>query len=337
MNLNKRLDAFVALGKRLQQLDEETVARLSRQAASKNNWFTEYNVKKALEGVIKQLDEQDLRHWIEKYNIGTSATPKKVGIVMAGNIPLVGFHDFLCVLLAGHEVYAKVSSQDPILPPFVGNMLLEIEPGFAPYIHFEERLNMAEVMIATGSDNSSRYFNYYFGKMPHIIRQNRTSVAVLTGKETSDDFCRLADDIFIYFGLGCRNVSKIYVPENYTFDKFYEAIEDRAGIREHHKYNNNYDYNKSIYLINSVPHLDNGFLILTENKSLVSPISVLYYERYQDESDLALRIQQNRQKIQCIVSKNAWYPQSLSFGEAQQPNVWDYADGVDTMAFLIGL
>lgn len=337
MNLNKRLEAFIALGNRLQQLDDNSLALLSRQAASKNNWFTEPNVREAFAGVTKLLNENDLRQWLEKYTIPTPANPKKVGIVMAGNIPLVGFHDFMCVLLAGHEVYAKLSSQDPVLPQFVAKQLLEIEPGFADYIHFEERLNAAEVMIATGSDNSSRYFHYYFGKMPHIIRQNRTSVGVLTGKETAEDYRNLGKDIFTYYGLGCRNVSKLYVPENFMVDPFYEAIQEQEHIREHHKYNNNYDYNKSIYLVNGVPHFDNGFLILTENKSLVSPISVLYFERYTDESALALKIQENKQKIQCIVSKDGWYPQSFSFGEAQQPRVWDYADGVDTMAFLTAL
>ncbi|WP_394990285.1 hypothetical protein [Emticicia sp.] len=217
---------------------------------------------------------------------------------------------------------------------FIINKLFELNPDFRNYIQIVDRLNDADALIATGSDNTAKHFEYYFAKKPHIIRKNRSSIAILSGDETKTDLGNLGNDIFQYFGLGCRNVSKLYVPQGYTFDKFYEAIEYWNTICLHHKYNNNYDYNKSIYLVNRVIHLDNGFLLLKEDEALVSPISVCFWETYNDEEHLKTLIENKRDKIQCIVSKGGYFENSYSFGEAQMPKLDDFADGVNTMEFL---
>jgi hypothetical protein len=261
-------------------------------------------------------------------------TEKKIGIAMAGNIPLVGFHDLMCVLLSGHQLVAKLSSSDSVLMKFVRDSIISIDSSFADKLLFEERLNGVDAVIATGSDNTSRYFEYYFRNIPHIIRKNRTSCAVIVGEESPEEYSMLGKDIFCYFGLGCRNVSKIFVPENFDFPVMLKSLESFQPIVNHHKYANNYDYQKSILLINQTHHYDNGFLLLTENENLVSPISTVYYQFYKDQNDLSLKLQSMADKIQCIVSAQGWYKQSVPFGEAQFPLVSDYADGVDTMAFL---
>jgi hypothetical protein len=241
------------------------------------------------------------------------------------------------VLLSGHHLYAKLSSEDPVLIKYLVRQLLFIEPAFEDQIHFVEMLKEADAFIATGSDNTSRYFAYYFAKKPHIIRRNRTSVGILNGQETQEELRSLGQDLLQYYGLGCRNVSKVFVPENFSFVPFFEAIEEMHGVNDHHKYRNNYDYNRSILLVNGVPHLDNGFLSVTPSQELVSPISVLFYDAYTDQQDLETKLGAYPEKIQAVVSSGGWYPGSHSFGQAQCPAVTEYADGVDTMAFLLGL
>jgi hypothetical protein len=335
MNAEERIEAFSTLGVRLSQLSEEERQTWGWQAKANNNWFSLENVQLAINGIIHYLQKDKLTHWLSAYNL--TPVEKKVGVVMAGNIPAVGFHDFMCVLLSGHTLLAKLSSQDAVLLKKIASLLVNIDQRFAEKIHFVERLNEAEAIIATGSDNSARYFKYYFSKVPHIIRQNRSSSAILTGKETPQDLATLGNDIFQHFGLGCRSVSKLFVPEAYSFQLFFESIESCKDVLNHNKYINNYDYNKSILLVNKVPHQDNGFLLVTENESMVSPVSVVYFESYKNDEDLQAKIAQQRNKIQCIVAKDAWFPKSVSFGKAQQPDVCDYADNVDTMQFLTSL
>ncbi len=253
---------------------------------------------------------------------------------MAGNIPLVGFHDLLCILLSGHQLVAKLSSSDSVLMKFIKDSLIEIDPAFSEKIFFEERLNNVDAVIATGSDNTSRYFEYYFRNIPHIIRKNRTSCAIILGEESSEEFSVLGKDIFSYFGLGCRNVSKVYIPENFDFIPMLKSLDSYQPIINHHKYANNYDYQKSILLINQIHFYDTGFLLLTKNENMVSPISTIYYESYKDQGDLNTKLKLNEEKIQCIVSARGWFNQSIPFGEAQFPAVDDYADGIDTLAFL---
>ncbi|WP_299824213.1 acyl-CoA reductase [uncultured Pontibacter sp.] len=333
MTLENRIEAFVELGKQLQSLTPDDHKTWARLAASRNTWFDERNVTTAINGIATLLYEQYLREWLYPYHL-KQVTPKKVGVVMAGNIPMVGFHDFMAVLLSGHHLLAKLSSDDEVLMRKLADMLIAIEPAFASYIQFVPMLKDADAIIATGSDNTARYFEYYFAKRPHIIRKNRTSIAILTGHEEVDDLKALGNDIFQYFGLGCRNVSKVFVPEGYTFDKFFEANEHRSNILDMHKYQNNYDYNKSILLVNRVPHFDNGFMLVQESENLVSPISVLFYQKFKSLADLRHNINAVKDKTQCLVSAHGWFEGSIPFGDAQCPMPWDYADGVDTLAFL---
>lgn len=335
-NIKNRIKPFVALGKLLKT---DAVEEVIYRAHAQNNWFTPTNVGEALRAISEEyLDEQKLLAWLQQYPtllLESQPQPQKIGVVMAGNVPAVGFHDLLCVLLSGHHLMAKLSTDDRVLMQFLINKLVEIEPSFAEKITIVERLNAADAYIATGSDNTARYFEYYFSKKPNIIRRNRTSVGVLNGNENNQELEALGKDILQYFGLGCRNVAKVFVPSGYDFREFYEAIEyQHDNFVNHHKYFNNYEYNKSVYLINQEPHFDNGFLMARETASLVSPISVLFFEYYTSTAQLTEVLSQQEEKIQCIVSQNGWYPNSLPFGQAQSPTLLDYADGIDTMEFL---
>lgn len=336
MNHSDRLAAFVALGHYLAQLPEEEVTELAYRTRNQNPWFDRPNVAAAISGIAHLLQEEPLRQWAGRYR-PEPTTPRQIGVVMAGNIPLVGFHDMLCVLLSGHTLLAKLSKDDTFLMRWISDALLRLEPLFAGHLQFVERLNAADAFIATGSDNTARYFEFYFGKKPNIIRRNRTSLAILTGRESSHDLGLLGADIFRYYGLGCRNVSKLYVPEGYSFTELLDSLAPWHHILDHNRYQNNYDYNKSILLVNRVPHLDSGFLLLTENSQLVSPISVLHYSTYCSEVDLVDQLTDVAAQTQCLVSAGGLYPGSFPFGRAQEPGVADYADGVDTMAFLAEL
>ena len=336
MHLQDRISAFTALGIAIKNLTPSEFDHICINAQSHNNWFTPDNIQAALDGIQQYLDKERLKSWTRQYDFD-SITPKTVGLVMAGNIPLVGFHDFLSILISGHKAKIKPSHQDPFLLPYLTDILCEIAPDFKGKAIFSDQLKDIDAIIATGSDNTSRYFKYYFSKYPHIIRKNRTSIAIITGEESKEDLHALGKDIFLYYGLGCRNISKVYVPENYDFKEFFEAIQPYEEVRENHKYVNNYDYNKSIYLVNKVPHQDNGFLLATPSPQLVSPISVLYYEPYSNIEDLNLKVETASEKIQCIVSDKGWFQNSFPFGKAQEPALWDYADGVDVMRFLEGV
>ena len=304
-----------------------------------NAWFTPESVLQAVSAIGKMLNARQLSMWLDKYRIHENNPGKRIGLILAGNIPLVGFHDVLCVLASGNHALIKASSQDTRLIKYVLEMLTVIDSSFAEQFSFVERLEKFDAVIATGSNNTSRYFDYYFGKVPNIIRKNRNSLALLTGNETSEQLYALGHDIFDYYGLGCRNVSKLLVPEGYNFNFFFESIEAYQPIINHHKYNNNYDYNKSIYLVNSDKHFDNGFLLLKEDERLASPLAVLYYGYYKDIPSVQTLLETESDKIQCIVSTAPLTvkTQVVDFGMSQQPALWDYADGVDTMAFLTRL
>jgi len=328
MFLQDRIKCFSLLGYRLKSLSDDDLESLGASAQNQNSWFTKKSVREALSGIVLFLDYGSLERWTSQYDL-ESIVPKKIGVIAAGNIPLVGFHDVLAVLISGHELMLKASSDDTVLMNFIRKHLIEIDPGFKDKFQMVERLNAADAYIATGSDNTARYFKFYFKDKPNIIRTNRTSVAVLTGHETDRQIMDLGRDIFQYYGLGCRNVSKLYVPKDFDFSKVLSRLQEYESVAAHHKYNNNYDYNKSIYLINGEPHLDNGFLLLRESTQLVSPISVLYYETYIDHDDLLKKLKVNKKKIQCVVGEGY-----VPFGAAQCPTVMDYADGVDTLDFL---
>ncbi|TWI98036.1 acyl-CoA reductase LuxC [Mucilaginibacter frigoritolerans] len=335
---SKLISVFSELGTQLQSPDEQLSAIINDEKQY-NAWFTPESVSRAVIAIGHMLNVHDLENWLSNYNLNFSHVPKKIGLILAGNIPLVGFHDVLCVLITGNYALIKASSQDSRLIKYVLNMLVAIEPTFYDKYIIVERLEKFDAVIATGSNNTSRYFEYYFGKVPNIIRKNRSSVAVLTGNESTEQLFKLGHDIFDYFGLGCRNVSKLYVPKGYIFNFFFESIEAYQPIINHHKYNNNYDYNKSIYLVNSDKHFDNGFLMLKEDKKLASPLAVLYFEYYDNLHSIENSLETEKDNIQCIVTASplSLKSQLVDFGMSQQPALWDYADGVDTMAFLSNL
>lgn len=326
----KKLSDFIAE-------PSEAFKNLIFSASNHNAWFTEAEVERALNSLHQMLNQQDLETWFK--DIRVSDTPKKVGLILAGNIPMVGFHDVISVLATGNIALIKLSSADDKLLPALLAELVKIEPLLKDHIVYVDRLKDFDAVIATGSNNTSRYFEFYFGKGPNIIRKNRNSVAVITGNESKEELALLGHDIFDYFGLGCRNVSKLYIPEGYDIKNFFEPIEGFKDIINHFKYNNNYDYNKSIYLVNLKHHYDNGFLLLTEGESLSSPLAVLYYETYTNIEQLEELLRNKAEDIQCIVSNAALKLDTavLGFGQSQTPKLWDYADNVNTIFFLNSL
>jgi hypothetical protein len=298
-----------------------------------NGWFTENNIRKALFAWSEQLTSESLTAWLARYELQPLHVPKKVGIICAGNIPMVGLHDMLCVVLAGHQAVVKLSSDDNRLLPALTQILFRLDETIQAQVVFTDGLMKGmDAMIATGSNNTSRYFEQYFGHLPHIIRKSRTSVAIVNGNESEEELKALGEDIFSYFGLGCRNVSKLYVPVGFDLNRFFNAIYPWAEIIHHHKYANNYDYNKAVWLLNNDQLLDNGFLLLKQEAALASPTGSLYYEFYKDETAIRTQLREREAEIQCIVSH-----QDIPFGSAQCPKLHDYADGVDTIQFLIGL
>nr|WP_314803276.1 acyl-CoA reductase [uncultured Capnocytophaga sp.] len=339
--LTQRIEAFSDLAEELENyfLYKEKaplykkIELILEEAERKNAWFDRENCLMTLHHWAGLLKKENLSQWLSSYSI-ENIPQKRIALILAGNIPLVGFHDLLCTLLIGHTAIVKLSSNDKVLLPFLISELKNLTPIFEDKIIFtEEKLTDFDAVIATGSNNTARYFEYYFGKKPHIIRKNRNSVAILTGEETKEELELLGKDIFTYFGLGCRNVSKIFIPENYDFTNFFEAIYSFHSVMNHQKYINNYDYNKAVYLMNLEQLLENGFLLLKEDKHYASPIATLFYEKHTNISSLQERLTEDKELIQCIVS-NGSFPNSITFGQAQIPSLRDYADGIDTIAFL---
>ena len=347
---NDKIKCFIELGKFLNQFSESNCQKrdtvlhndlfyddfkdLILLSQSHNGWFTPENVYFAIQSWANALTEDNLNQWLSAYDL-SKTNPKTVAIILAGNIPLVGFHDFLSVLISGHKVVVKTSSNDQKLLPFLANYLIAVAPQLAEYITFSEgKLENFDAVIATGSNNTARYFEFYFKDKPSIIRKSRNSVAILNGKETREDLVNLGEDIFRYFGLGCRNVSKLFVPKDYDFDPFFKAIFEYKDAIFYEKYANNYDYNKAVFLMSNFKLLDNEFLTLKEDTSHASPISSVFYERYENRSDIQSRLETEKDQIQCIVSNNL-LEKSIPFGQTQHPNLWDYADNVDTIQFLL--
>ncbi len=324
------------MGERLKNLPASELDLLFELVEYQNPWFTRENIQLAFDSLLNYLDEEKMNQWLAGYDF-SAIQPKTVGVVMAGNIPMVGIHDMICVLLSGHHLKAKLSKQDEILIKFIADELVKIKPAFAHKIEFADVLKDVDAVIATGSDNTSRYFDYYFSRYPHIIRRNRTSIAILTGEESTDDLSGLGHDIFSYFGLGCRNVAKLYLPTGYNPDYLFQDFQDFNTLTIHHKYHNNYYYQKSILLVNQTEHKDTGYAIFMESDKLESPISVVYYEYYVSLEGLRKGLSLISDKIQCIVSNVDFYGKSIKFGTAQRPEPWDYADEIDTIKFLTGL
>lgn|SRR5690554_4619429 len=350
MMLEKTKIAFAELGKFLNQFSDEQPVKKSdvlyndlffddflnliENQKHHNGWFTKDQICFAVSSWAEALTKENIDQWLSAYKI-TEKHPKTIGLVLAGNIPLVGFHDFLSVLVSGHKALVKTSSNDQQLLPFLTKYLVKIQPELEKRIEFTDgRLQGFDAVIATGSNNTARYFEYYFKDKPSIIRKNRNSVAVLNGKESEEDLIALGKDIFTYFGLGCRNVSKLFVPKDYSFEQFFEAMYEYNGIIDNQKYMNNYDYNKAVFLMSNFLILDNGFLVLKEDSSYSSPISAVFYEYYSDLEELKNRISQDNDLIQCVVSDDNLIENSVVFGQTQLPKLWDYADNVDTVLFL---
>ncbi|WP_339610576.1 acyl-CoA reductase [uncultured Planktosalinus sp.] len=350
MTLTERIKAFIHLGNFLSQFAEnqphkkenipnndlffEGMLHQIKLAEEHNGWFTNENIRFAIKNWSEALTENNLSAWVSVYSFD-GKHPKTVAIIMAGNIPLVGFHDFLSVLISGNNVLVKQSTKDKQLLPYLAKYLEHIDSGFKKRISFtEEQLADFDAVIATGSDNTARYFEYYFKNKPHIIRKNRNSVAVLTGNETESQLSALGEDIFRYYGLGCRNVSKLMVPENYNFDKFFNAIYPWHTLMDKHKYANNYDYNKAVYLMSEFKFLDNGFFMLKADKGYSSPIASCFYEYYSSIESLKHQLRQDQDQLQCIVSYG-FTDGEVAFGQTQQPDLWDYADTINTLDFLL--
>ncbi len=331
MNLQNRIDVLALLGEYLQNNSPDW-QETKKAATAKNPWFTEDFINKSTNAIAHQfLDKNKLREWTNHYHLDDLIAPKNLGIVMAGNIPMVGFHDLLSVFITGHNQKIKLSSKDDVLIPYLIKKITEWEPQVVNYISIANQLIGCDAYIATGGNQSAVYFEQYFSKYPNIIRRNRTSVAVLKGNESIDELLLLAEDIQSYFGLGCRNVTKIYVPQGYDFIPFLNSFKRFNYFREHNKYSNNYDYQLSILLLNNIKYMSNENLLLAENEKLFSPISVLHYEHYEDYSNLMKMLSEN-QDIQCIVGID-----NIKFGQSQNPNLFSYADGVDTIQFLLSL
>ncbi len=349
MNLDQRISAFSVWGNSLHKvlkkmegelvalsLPEEKFEATINIAKSYNGWFSKESVVLSCKGILQFLSKVELEKFVRPYrNKMKEGVGKTVLIVMAGNIPMVGFHDLFCVLLSGNKALVKLSSDDNKLLPALCEMLIAIDPSFSDKIEFIERPSKNfEVVIATGNDNSTRYFEYYFGKFPHVFRKNRFSIAVLNGQETEEQLKEFSKDIFLYYGLGCRNVSKIFVPKGYQFKTLIETFIVQLPYLENNKYQNNLEYQKAVMLLNKDPFIDAGFFFMKENTSPFSSIAVLHYEQYENSKVIADFITEYQDKIQCVVGN---YPQALHFGKAQFPELNDFADGVDTMKFLLSL
>ena len=351
ISIQNRITAFAKLGAFLSQFSDDSIKKIDgiehneiffdgflhqiKLAQENNSWFTKENILFTFKSWSKSLTESNLTQFSKQIELNKSS--KIVAIIMAGNIPLVGFHDFLSVLISGHSVLVKQSSNDKHLLPFLGKYLEYVEEGFKGKITFtEQKLTNFDAVIATGSDNTARYFEYYFKNKPNIIRKSRNSVAIITGKETEEDFVKLSDDVFQYFGLGCRSVSKLYVPKGFDFNLFFTGMYSKREHINNAKYANNYDYNKAVYLMSEFDLLENGFLMIKEDKSYPSPIATVFYEYYDNEIDLKIKLHQDKEKIQCIVAKD-FIENEIAFGQTQHPKLTDYADGVNTLEFLASI
>lgn len=352
LNIQERINGLALLGKFMAQYEtkseDESLKKLNEyfldgyraainEAHLFNNWFTPENLHFALREWSAALSRENLEAWKNRYDHSyfEPKEVKTVAIIMAGNIPLVGFHDLLSVIMSGHKALAKPSSDDDKLMPFLAQILVAINKGFAEQMAFADgQIKNFDAIIATGSNNSARYFEHYFGKYPHIIRKNRSSVAVLRGDESEEELKLLAEDIFRYFGLGCRNVSKAYIPQDFDTDRLFKAFYDFSHVVDNNKYGNNYDYNRAIYLMEKKDFLENGFFIIRENKDFHAPVAVLHIQRYHDLNEVEAELQAQEKELQCVVSQKTIVDPTIPMGETQKPRLWDYADKVDTLEFL---
>ena len=337
---SKHVDALLKLGRHLLDFNPEDsvyapLQKQIHQAIINNGWFTQETIKQSFASWGKALTQVNLEQWLTPYSLPTASQPKTIALVLAGNIPMVGFHDIICVWLSGHKALVKCASKDLFLLPYM-TAFLEQEAGEQKITFTDQKLENFDAVIATGSNNAARYFDHYFSSFPNIIRKNRNGIAVLDGTETEEELKGLGRDILQYFGLGCRNVAKIYLPKAYDLNLIFGGLFPHAEVINHAKYGNNYDYNKAVWLMSEFDFLENGFFMLKEDSGFSAPISCAHYSYYENIEDVRKEIQVHKEAIQCVVSKLK-IEGTIPLGTAQQPNVWDYADGIDTLSFLENL
>ena len=344
MDLQRRIEVLNSLGRQLETVvrtGDESFRSMAVQAYLKNNWFTRENIEKAMLEWATVLTNEKIREWIGVYDLRNLLKPRTIAVINAGNIPLVGMHDMISVYICGDSYTGKNASEDNLILPYIARLLTEIDPQSATQIQFTERLTKYDAVIATGSNNSARYFESYFKNVPHMIRKNRNGVGVLDGSESKEELEFLGQDIFQYFGLGCRNVSKLYVPDGYDFTPFFEAMFSFNAVMQHNKYMNNFEYNNAMLLMKQIPFLQNGFLIIREEERIASPVSVVHYEKYSGTEMLAKKLDSLEEQIQCVVAKGKLSLESklknrlVKRGSTQSPALKDYADGADTIQFLL--
>ncbi len=351
MDISERIFSLKVLGVRLKELsgaisDENNLelSRLLVDIRDRNPWFTPTSIQQSLSAWSLALTEEGIERWVGHYPEIHQSLSVKVGVINAGNIPLVGLHDLLSVFITGNTYIGKNATEDPFLLPWIIREWVTLVPGIERCFSFVDKLSGMERVIATGSNNSARYFEYYFGKYPNIIRKNRHAVAIIDGSESIDELVELGRDIFTYYGLGCRNVAKIYVPDKYDFKDFFESIYRFHEVMNHHKYMNNFDYNNSVYLLKQIPFLQNNFLILKEDEAISSPLAVLFFEYYSTENTLIQKLEERQEELQCVavndrlkyrLSENVVQIPIVNMGATQFPSLMDYADGVDTVRFLL--
>jgi len=353
MTLEERIQILIHLGKRLLEEDDYYMA-VAKRCAYENPWFTVENIQLATRSIANAyLSEPHLRKWMDHYKLGAIPLPKNVALVLSGQTPLEGFHDVLCVFVMGHYSQIKLADSDKYLLPYLVKLMKEKDEAsrredrdmFAKYFEFVERLKDFDAVIAANSNKKSdRYFKTYFGKYPHIIRQQKNGVAILEGKETSEDLKALAKDVFQYFGLSNRSVAKLYVPKDYDFQLLLEVFHQHNKLVLNSKYKNNFDYNTALLMMNSVPYLSNGAIVLKEDTAFQSRIATLHYEFYTDKKVLVNTLLESEDAIACVVSIQD-LPKGLEekeivtipFGTAHELDLMNYGDGVDTMDFLLTL
>ena len=342
MNFQIRLQIFQKLGEQIYDLlQTDFFDAVIKQQSIENRWFTEENCRFALTAIAKMLDEKSCEAFFQKYKncFHNEQNPQKIAVISAGNIPCAAFHDFFCILVSGNQFIGKLSSQDALLLPFLAKMLIKIAPEFEEKIVFVETqliasLHQFDKIIATGSNNSARYFEYYFNNYPMLLRKNRNSIAILTGKETDDDLRKLSIDVFLYFGLGCRSVSKIYIPKGYDFVKLIKIFQEASkSLMNYNSYVNNFEYHRAIFALNQIPFCDGSSFLLIQNSSLASPISVIFHEEYKKICELLDTIRFHNNEIQCVVSNCVAVENRISFGAAQYPSLFDYPDNEDILLF----
>jgi hypothetical protein len=340
LNLSQRVELLIQLGQDLSSIHDETTDAVFYKAEIENPWFTQSNIHSAVDAIRStMLSEEAIRTVVDKYRLDDNILPKVIGLVLAGNIPLVGWHDIMCIFLAGHKAQIKLAEKDSTLIKWILDKMTSINPQVSEHFDIVEKIKDYDAAIATGSNNTAQHFSHYLRHVPNVIRRNRNSIAILTGDETQDDIEKLGDDIFLYFGLGCRNVSQIYVPRDYDVTRLLGSWEKYAFLANHNKYKNNHEYNVALYLLNLEPFLHNDFVIFKESDQIISRIATVHIARYDSMDDLDAVINLKAEEIQCIVAKDVKIDgfEILPFGESQKPTILTYADGVDTMQFLLGL